>query len=42
MSKKEIKIHQKGVKVGLYQAGRMEGSVKNFGSRNVRKPRQSK
>ena len=42
MSKKSIKTHQKGVSSRLYQAGRMEGNVKSFGNRQIRKPKQSK
>ena len=40
--KKEIKIHQKSKPNHLFQATRMESSVKNFGNRQVRKPKQSK
>jgi len=42
MSKKAIKMHQKGQSGGLYQAARLPSSVKNFGNKNVRKPSKSK
>lgn len=42
MSKKSIKTHQKGVSTRLYQAGRMESSVKNFGNKQIRKAKKSK
>ncbi len=42
MSKKEIKMHQKGVSNRLYQAGRMESAMKRSGSKNIRKPKQGK
>ncbi len=42
MSKKSIKMHQKGVSTRLYQAGRMEANVKSFGNKQVRKAKKSK
>lgn len=41
MSKKQIKIHQKGQMGGLYQPHRMESGAKNFGNRQVRKSKKS-
>ncbi len=41
MSKKGIKMHQKGMAGGLYQAHRMEGSTKNFGNKAIRKAKKS-
>ncbi len=42
MSKRGIKIHQKGESSGLYQAARMSPGAKNSGNKQVRKPKQSK
>jgi hypothetical protein len=42
MSKKGIKMHQKGEMGGLYQPARMSPGAKNFGNKQVRKPKQGK
>jgi hypothetical protein len=42
MSKKSIKMHQKGAMGGLYQAARMSPVAKNFGNKQVRKAKQGK
>ncbi len=42
MSKKSIKMHQKGQSGGMYQAARLPSGVKNFGTKNLRKPSKSK
>ena len=41
MSKKQIKIHQKGSTGGLYQPHRLDSVNKNFGNKQVRKSKKS-